>query len=278
MGLAMFLFAAVDTQAKFLTSSLDPIQIVWTRQLGLLVAVFGFLVWKGHRILATAHPILQITRGAVAVGSATLFITGISFVPLADAIAVTFIAPFIVTVLGAVILREKVGFRRWAAVAIGFLGTLIVIRPGMGVVHPAVLLVMAAAALFSVRQIISRYLAADDRTITTVAYTALVGSALLTIPLPFVWQWPLGTLEIALCCGIAILAGVAELLVIKALEVAEAVVVAPVHYSIMVWGTMYGWLVFHQLPDFWTWVGTAIIIATGVYTIHRERLAARKRA
>ena len=275
MAAGMFLFSAVDTQAKFLTDTLHPIQIVWSRQLGLLIGVVVLLAFRGIAILRTSRPGLQILRGGLAVSSAVLFIAGVSFVPLADAVAVTFVAPFIVTVLGALILREPVGIRRWTAVIIGFVGTLIVIRPGMGVIHPAVTLVLAAAVLFALRQVLSRVLSGTDRTMTTVAYTALVGSLLVTLPLPFVWRWPTSDLEIALLVSIAILAALAEILVIKALEVAQAVVVAPLHYTIMIWSTIYGYLVFSELPDLWTWIGAAIIVATGLYTLHRERLVAR---
>jgi drug/metabolite transporter (DMT)-like permease len=278
MALGMFLFSAVDTQAKFLTETLHPIQIVWSRQLGLLIGVLILLAMRGVGVLRTGHPALQITRGALAVFSATFFIIGVSYVPLADAVAVTFVAPFVVTILGALILKEPVGIRRWSAVTIGFIGTLIVIRPGLGAIHPAVFLILLAAVLFALRQILSRALSASDRTETTVAYTALVGSAMLTLPLPFVWQTPQTTTEIILLFAIAIMAALAEIFVIKALELAQAVVVAPLQYTLMIWGTIYGYLVFGQLPDFWTWTGTAIIVATGIYTLHRERLAARTRA
>ncbi len=277
MAAGMFLFSAVDTQAKFLTATLHPIQIVWSRQLGLLIGVLILLALRGVVILHTRHPGLQIIRGGLAASSATLFIVAVSFVPLADAVAVSFVAPFIVTVLGALVLREPVGIRRWAAVTIGFLGTMIVIRPGLGVIHPAVLLVLLAAILFALRQILSRVLSSSDRTETTLAYTALVGSLILTVPLPFVWQWPGSALEVSLLVSIAIMAALAELLVIKALEVAQAVVVAPVQYTLLIWGTLYGYLVFSQLPDLWTWVGALIIVATGFYTLHRERLVIRQR-
>jgi len=272
----MFLFAAVDAQSKFLTETLHPIQIVWSRQFGLLVGVFILLALRGAAVLRTRNPGLQIARGVLAASSATIFVVAVSFVPLADAMAVSFVAPFIVTVLGALILREAVGPRRWTAVTIGFLGALIVIRPGMGVIHPAVMLVLVAAFLFALRQILSRVLSGTDQLATTVAYTALAGSFVLTVPLPFFWQWPATGLEMALLAGIAVLAALGELLVIKALEVAQAVVVAPLHYSILIWGTMYGYLVFGQLPDLWTWIGALIIIATGIYTLNRERAASRR--
>lgn len=275
MAAGMFLFSAVDTQAKFLTDTLHPIQIVWSRQLGLLIGVFILLVLRGVAVLRTQYPGLQIVRGFMAASSATLFIIAVKFVPLADAVAVSFVAPFIVTVLGAMVLREPVGVRRWIAVTIGFLGAMIVIRPGLGVIHPAVMLVLLAATLFALRQILSRVLSSSDRTATTVAYTALVGSLVLTVPLPFVWRWPNTSVEAVLLVSIAIMAALAELLVIKALEVAQAVVVAPVHYTLLIWSTMYGYLVFAQLPDLWTWVGALIIVATGFYTLQRERVVAR---
>ena len=124
--------------------------------------------------------------------------------------AVSFVAPFIVTLLGALVLREKVGIRRWSAVIIGFLATLIVIRPGMGVLHPAVFLVVIAATLFALRQILSRALSGADRTITTVAYTAIVSSAILTVPLPFVWQTPQETKVILLLISMALIAAQAQ--------------------------------------------------------------------
>lgn len=276
MAGGMFLFSAVDTIAKFLTETVHPLQIVWSRQLGLLLGVVIILALRGVSVLHTKHLKLQLTRGALAASSASLFIIAVSFVPLADAVAVSFVAPFIVTVFAALVLREPVGIRRWTAVTIGFLGTLIVIRPGLGVIHPAVFLVLGAATFFAFRQIISRALGGSDRTVTTVAYTALVGSFILTIPLPFVWRWPLSPTEIWLTIAMAGLAAIAECLVIKALEVAQAVVVAPVQYSLLIWGTMYGFMVFGQLPDFWTWIGALIIVATGLYTLQRERAVGRK--
>lgn len=271
MAGAMFLFAAVDAQAKYLTELFHPFQITWSRQLGLLVGVLILLAIRGPVILRTRKPGLQILRGVLVASSATLFILAVQYVPLADAVAVTFVAPLIVTVLGAVILGEPVGIRRWTAAVIGLVGALVVIRPGLGALHPAGLLVLLAALFFAFRQILSRILAAQDPTVTTVAYTALAGSAILTLPLPFVWRWPETTLEIGLLLSIAVLAAFAEYLVIRALEVAQAVVVAPVHYSILVWSTIYGFLIFGQLPDLWTWFGAAIIVISGLYTFRRER-------
>lgn len=278
MAMGMFLFAAVDATAKVLTDTVHPIQIAWFRQLGLFLGVVILIALRGVAVLSTAHPKLQIARGALAACSATVFIIGVSFVPLADAVAITFVAPFLVTVMGALILREPVGFRRWTAVIVGFIGTLIVIRPGLGVIHPAAGLLILAATAFALRQVLSRVLAGADRTQTTVAYTAIVSWVLLTLPLPFVWQTPAWGLEIALLLAIAVMAAFAETLVIMALDAAQAVVVAPVQYSLLIWGTLYGFVIFGQLPDGWTLVGAMIIVATGLYTLNRERLALRRPA
>lgn len=276
MGAGFFLFSAADALAKLLTETMHPIQIVWSRQLGLVFGVVILLLVRGPSILRTKNPGLQITRGVLAVCSATLFIFAVGYVPLADAVAVTFVAPFMVTIMGALILREKVGPRRWAAVAVGFIGTMIVIRPGSGVMHPAMFLVLLAATSFALRQVLSRMLAGSDSTATTIAYTSLTASLIATVPLPFVWHWPETRIEIAWLVGMAVVAGLGELLVIKALEVAQAVVIAPLHYSMMIWGTMYGVLVFGQWPDMWTWVGATIIVATGLYILYRERLVGKQ--
>lgn len=276
MALGMFLFSAVDTTAKFLTDGLHPIQITWTRQLGLLVGAVVFLAMQGPALFRTSHPRLQVTRGLLAVCSATSFIFALRHVQIADAVAISFVAPFIVTLLAAALLREPVGVRRWMAVTLGFIGSLIIIRPGMGIVHPAAGFVVAAAFFFACRQVISRAISDTDKTSTTVAYTAIVGVGALSVPLPWFWVTPTG-FEIVLLAGIAILAAVAEVCVIKALEMTMAVVVAPMQYTLIIWGTIYGWLVFGQLPDVWTWVGTAVIVATGLYTLRREYVVSKSR-
>lgn len=267
----MFLFAAVDTQAKFLTTDFHPVQVIWFRQLGLLAGVIVLLCIKGPSILRSEQQKLQITRGTLSIGSALFFVFAIKYAALADAIAVSFVVPFFVTILGAVILKEAVGIRRWSAVVIGFIGALIIIRPGTDAVHPAVLLVVFAAFFFALRQIIGRLLADTDRTVTTVAYTAIIGSLLITLPLPLVWQTPQSSTHILLIIGMTVLAAAGEVMVIKALEVAEAVAVAPIHYTLIIWGTFYGFIVFGQFPDLWTWVGTSIIVSAGIFTWWRSR-------
>ena len=276
MAAGMFLFSAVDTCAKFLTDTFPPLQIVWIRQLGLVCGTLLLVGVYGGRIFITAHPVLQLARGVLAAGSATLFIFAISYVALADAIAVTFIAPLIVTVFSAVLLAERVGLHRWSAILAGFAGTIIVIRPGFESFHPAYILVLIAATLFAGRQIISRLLSGSDNAYTTVAYTALASSVVLSVPAFSVWVAPQTGQQILLLAIMALLAGLAEFMVIKALQIAHAGLVAPVQYTILIWGTLYGYIIFSDIPDLFTFVGAAIIIASGLYTVHRERLRSQQ--
>ena len=275
---SMFVFSAVDTQAKFLTATIDPLQVVWMRQMGLFIGVVILLLWRGSVVLKTARIGLQLGRGACAALSASLFIIGVSYVPLADAVAVTFIAPLLVTIMGAVLLGEYVGIHRWTAVLAGFAGTLVIIRPGFDSFHPALILPLIAACLFAGRQVISRFLSGVDNTQTTVAYTAIASTLILSLPIPFVWSYPQTQTEIFIIISMASMAALGELLVIKALEVALAVVVSPMQYTIIIWSSFYGFMVFDQLPDGYTVGGTAIIILSGLYTLHRERLRSQEKA
>lgn len=270
MVCAMFLFSAGDTLAKLLTDSFHPVQIIWFRQLGLLCGVLVLLSIKGRAVLTTHQPVLQIIRGVLVVTSSLLFVFAVRYTSLVDAVAASFVAPFFLTIMGAVFLGEKVGVRRWAAVIVGFIGALIVVRPGMGIIHPAVMLVILAAAFYSARQVIGRLLADTDKTTTTVAYTAITASTVISVPLLFFWQWPSTTNQWLLLVSMSLVAGVAEILVIRSLEVTEAIVIAPIHYTLIIWGSVYGYLIFHQLPDPWTVVGATIIVCAGLYTLRRS--------
>jgi len=265
----MFLFAAVDAQAKYLTQTMHPVQIIWFRQLGLALGIIILVFYKGPGILNTQQLPLQVLRGSLAVCSALLFVYAIKYAALADAVAVSFVAPFFLTLLGALVLGETVNIRRWIAVMVGFVGAIIIIRPGGDAVHPAVMLVALAALFYAMRQIIGRLLADTDRTITTVAYTALISTGLISLPLPLIWTTPNSVKVMWIILSMTILAAIAEGLVIKALEVAEAVVVAPIHYTLIIWGSMYSFFIFNQFPDIWTWIGTAIIVVAGMAALKK---------
>ena len=267
----MFVFSAVDAQAKYLTEHLPSLQIVWARQIGLVIGVLILIVWHGRAILRTSFPVLQVGRGVAAAGSATLFIIGLNYVALADAVSVTFVAPLIVTMLAALVLGERVGLHRWTATIIGFVGTLIVIRPGFASFHPGLLLPLLAAVLFAVRQVISRHIGSRDRTETTLAYTALTAFLMLSVAQLFIWQ-PIGSPRIILILvSMSVMSALGEFLVIRALEVGQAVFVSPLHYTLIIWASLYGYLLFGHFPDLWTWAGSFVIMVSGLYVLHRER-------
>lgn len=276
MALAFLSLSMCDTLAKLSTSELHPLQVAWTRQLALVAGVLIALPIRGGGLLRTNRPGLQVVRGVLALLSATCFISGVKYVPLVVAVAITFLAPFVVTAFSGLFLGEKVGPRRWTAVIIGFLAVMIILRPGLGAFHPAGFLIVGAATFFALRQLLSRKLASYDGTGTTIAYTALISSGALSVSLPFVWQTPHSATQIAGLAGMAILAATGETLLVTALKVGEAAVLAPVQYTLIIWSTLWGWLVFNELPDIWTGVGATIIILTGLYVFHRERTLAKR--
>jgi drug/metabolite transporter (DMT)-like permease len=265
-------FSCADTMAKVLTADYHPVQIAWTRQFGVVAVVLVVLLLKGPALFKSVAPGIQLVRGLCATVSAVSFIFAIRYVPLADAVAVSFIAPFIVTALGATLLGEPVGIRRWTAVTIGFIGTIVIVRPGLGIFHPAIFLVVVAALAFAARQIVSRHIGTRDPTMTTLAYTATTSFMVLILPLAFYWHPPKNTTHLVLMVGLTLMSGLGEFLMIKALEIAHAVVVSPMHYTLILFSTFWGYMVFGDFPDFWTLAGTVIVISSGLYVIYRERL------
>lgn len=263
-------FSCADIMAKILTADYHPVQIAWTRQFGVVAVMLVILLLKGPALLRSVAPYTQMLRGMFGVVSAVCFIFAIRYVPLADAVAVSFIAPFIVTVLGATLLGEVVGLRRWVAVTIGFIGTIVIVRPGLGIFHPAIFLVVVAAIAFAGRQIVSRHIGKRDPTLTTLVYTAMTSFIILVPPLFFFWHTPENATHLALMVGLTLLSGLGEFLIIKALEIAHVVVVSPMHYSLIIFSTFWGYLVFGDFPDLWTWVGTLIVVSSGLYIIREQ--------
>lgn len=270
MLLGFVCYSTSDMLAKVLTQSMNPLLVAWLRQLGLLSGVLVLLATKGPHLLRSRHPWMQFGRGLTVVVAATSFLTSIAYVPLADATAVTFVAPFVVTVLAVIFLGEEIGWKRWIAVCLGFAGTVIIIRPGLSAFHPAIFLSLVSAIAFAIRQIISRRLSGTDPMLTTVAYTALTAALILSLPLPFIWRNPADVWQFLMMAAIAIVASCGELSIIRALDLGEATALSPLQYTLMIWSTLWGLLVFAQLPDEWTFAGAAVIVVSGIYSIYHE--------
>jgi drug/metabolite transporter (DMT)-like permease len=273
-GVSIFPF--MNAAVKLLGARYPVTEIVWARFTGhLVVMLIVFLPHYGRRLLATRRPAVQIARSLLMLGSNALFVIAIARVPLATASAIGFTSPLIVTALSVPLLHENVGIRRWSAVAVGFAGALLVIRPGSGLHDPAVLLLLLGSAAYALYQIATRWVSFYDEAATGIVFSALLGSLVTSFVLPFVWVTPHGLLDIALFAALGLLGGAGHYFVIRAFQAGPAAVIAPLGYVELVGTTALGYLIFGNFPDLWTWIGAAIIIASGIYIAFRER---RRRA
>lgn len=269
----MFVFVMIDAVAKYLTLSLPVMQVVWARNFFALLFTLALMRGRGvAMVAATRRPALQLIRSALQFASTAMFFTALYYIPLADAISISFVSPLVLTALSAPLLGEQVGPRRWAAVAAGFLGVLVIIRPGFGQTHWAMLLPLAVAFSSALYNAATRRLAGEEHPMTTLWYTTLVGSVLTTALMPFVWTAP-GAGDWLLMVLLGAIGSLAHFLLIKAFSHAPASTLAPFNYSQMIWSIPVGYLVFDNLPDLYSLLGAAIIAASGVYAIYRERRA-----
>lgn len=268
---AWLMLACMDAGSKLLAEDYPIVQILWVRFV--LLAAFAF--WFARRTvglagLQTRHLALQVARAALLTVEIGLFIWAITVLPLASAHAIFAITPLLITALAVPLLGEKVGPRRWAAVAVAFVGVLVILRPDRGVVHPMSLVILVCAVMFALYQILTRLVSRDDPPPVTLFYTAALGAAGLTLIGPFFWVWP-DARGWALFLLVAFLGGAAHYLLIKALQLAPASVLQPFGYTIMLWATLVGFVVFGNLPDVWTVAGGLVVAASGVYAFSRER-------
>ena len=270
------LFSLMDATAKYLSQSLPVLQIVWARYSLFLFFALAPALRGGFLILVrTRRPGLQVFRSAFLVGSTLCALTAYSFLPLAEANAIGSTAPLLVTMLSALILHENVGVRRWSAIVAGFVGVLIVARPGSGVMHWAAILPLGAATLYASYQIATRILSTSDSAATTLFYSGTVGALVLSAVVPFIWVDP--TLEGWLLMGVVGILGTgAHLCIIQALTCAPASVLQPYAYVQIPCMVALGYAVFGDFPDRWTFVGAGVIVASGLYAWHRTRVQARR--
>jgi drug/metabolite transporter (DMT)-like permease len=265
---ATVLFGSSDTISKFLSGSLPIIEFIWIRYV-LFLIMAAFLVRR--RSIVARNPGMQIARGLCVVGSSVLFVYGVRQMTMAQATTISFLSPMLITILSIPLLGETVGPRRWAAVGAGMLGMLVVVRPGMGGFQPAALFGVASSFCWALALIITRRISSSDTPQTTVLWSAAIGTAVLTLMLPFEAVWPTAS-QLAWSLVLGVLASAGQWLVILAHRIAPASLLAPFFYSQLLWVTGLGFLVFGNLPDGWTLAGAAIIIASGLYTAHRERV------
>jgi drug/metabolite transporter (DMT)-like permease len=265
---ATLLFGSSDTISKYLSGSLPIVEFIWIRYV-LFLIMAAFLV--RHRSMVARNPRQQIARGLCVVGSSILFVYGVREMTMAQATTISFLSPLLITMLSIPLLGETVGPRRWAAVGAGMLGMLVVVRPGMGGFQPAALFGVASSLCWALALIITRKISSSDTPQTTVFWSAAIGTAVLTLMLPFEAVWPTAS-QLGWSLVLGVLASGGQWLVILAHRIAPASLLAPFFYSQLLWVTGLGFLVFGNLPDQWTLAGASIIIASGLYTAHRERV------
>ncbi|MEL0090253.1 MAG: DMT family transporter [Rhodospirillales bacterium] len=271
MIFALFVLASMDAVAKHLTETLAAPQILAVRFW--IFLTFSSLIASRRGLRQAAHsknPRLQIVRTLVLVVEMTMFLVAFSFLPLAEVHAIAAVSPLIVMALAAIFLGERIGPRRWTAVAVGFLGVMLIIRPGAGVFDPISLLALAGAFGWATYQVLLRAVARIDQPDTTTLYTAGIGVICFTIAAPFFWKSP--SLETwGWLAAVGILGSVGHFLLPAAFKFAPASTLQPFAYTMPVWAVFLGWAVFNHIPDFWTLAGGSIVICSGLFALWRER-------
>src|SRR3954451_292836 len=274
-GVSMFPF--MNAAVKLLGADYPANEIVWARFTAhLIVMLLVFLPQYGWRLFATRRPAVQIGRGLLMLIGNALFVVAIAHVPLATASAIGFTAPLILTALAVPLLREHVGIRRWSAVLIGFAGALVIIRPGSGFRggvfnDPMLLLLLLGSATHALYLIATRWVGRYDDAATSIVFSALMGSVIMTLVLPFSFVMPRDPFDVAMLCSLGLIGAARLYLVIRAFRHGPAAVIAPFSYVELVGTATLGYLSFDSFPDLWIWVGAAIIIASGLYIALRER-------
>ncbi|MEO8739886.1 MAG: DMT family transporter [Casimicrobiaceae bacterium] len=268
-------FTTVDVTVKHLSQRYPVPLLVWARwgvQLLLTLAIVGpRLRWD---LVRTDNLPLQLVRGAVLVASGTCFFTALKFMPIAEATALNYTAPMLVTLMAGFFLGERLTKPRWAFIVSGFIGMLVIVRPGTEVLNPAAFFALAGAGLYATFQILTRKLAGENLMVL-LFYPCVVGTVVMSLVVPFfhysAW-YPIS--DILLFLGIGVMGFVGHMLFIRAFQVASASAIAPFTYMQLIWSTLAGWLVFGSFPDGWTMTGIVVIAGSGIVLTWYERWSA----
>jgi drug/metabolite transporter (DMT)-like permease len=274
MVAAAGLIPLLNASAKYLAQSYPILEIAWARYAGHFVYMLVvFAPRRGLRLLVCSRPGLQLLRSTLLCISTLIFIAGLRYVPLPTATAISFTGPFIVTALAPLLLGERVGPWRWLAVAVGFGGAMIVVRPGAAGTNTAAFLFFASAFFSALYQLLTRKLAAHDPAETSITYIALAGFVLTTIPLPFIWETPRAWSDALLFLGLGLFGGFGHYFLVRAFEIAPAPFVAPFNYLQLIGAALLGFVVFGHFPDAFVWIGAGVIAASGIFMLYVERRA-----
>ncbi|MEX0282319.1 MAG: DMT family transporter [Arenibacterium sp.] len=271
---AIFCFSIMDATVKALAPQVGILPTLWARYAGQMLIVLLIVLPRLRRVVRTQYPYLQILRSILLMSATGFFFTGLSLIPLTDAAALMSTNPVMITLGAALFLGERIGIRRVAGIAAAVIGAMIVIRPGSDVFTPAALLPLAAAACYSGYALLTRRVGADEDVWTSLFYTGLVGMIILSAAVPFRWVTPDPT-GLGLMLLVALAGTIGQLALIRAFSQGEAAMLAPYSYVGLVFAATWGFILFAEIPDFWTVVGSLLIAAAGLYVWYRETFSNR---
>ena len=266
-------FSCLDSTAKYLGRTLPTAQVVWARYFASVVLVAAILnPVTSPGMIRTSRLGLQVLRSTTLLLSTALNFVAIRYLQLAEAVSISFATPFLVALLARPLLGETITPARLGAIIVGFLGVVVVVRPGTGALHPAAFLSVLGCFCYAGYAIMTRQLAAHDRAETTLIYSGLAGVLVLTPLLPLFWETPASWATWALMASMGVYATLGHFMMIKAHQFAPASVLSPFMYSQLLWMVLLGWLIFGDVPDHWTVTGGLIVIASGLFLLSQERL------
>lgn len=265
MCLAGTMFPFMNAAAKILGHTYSTLEVSWARFFGHVVfTMMVFLPRSGVRMFITRQPKIQLARSVLQCVSNGLFVAAIVYQPLADASAIGMMGPLIVALLAWPMLGERTSLSHGAAIVVGFIGVLIIIRPGGAVFHPSALLLIGSATCFALYQILTRMGANIDSTAATTFYSSVFGAVAMLVVLPFVGKLPVNFTDFAMFCALGIIGGLGHYCVVLALARAPANIIAPFAYFQLLGSTAVGYYMFDQLPDLPTFIGAAIVVGAGI--------------
>lgn len=269
-------FASMHACVRFISAEIHPFEVTFFRNLFGFVALVPWLVIQGLEPLRTRRIGLHFARAGTNVVAMLMFFMALSMTPMVQVQALAFTAPLFTTVLAALLLKEAVRIRRWMATLAGFIGALIIIRPGFQPIDAGALLTLASAAVWAVTMIIIKQLSRTDSAFTITAYMVILMTPMSLIAAVPVWAWPNGTqLGWLAACGIT--GTVAQFLMAHAFRLADTSVVLPLDFMKVVWGALIAWLWFSEVVGIWTWIGALIIFTGATYIVFRERRLEREK-